>query len=362
MKKITFPHMGNLSIAVDCFFKELGFETVVPPANSQKTLNLGIKHSPEFACLPLKITIGNFIEALDNGANFIVMGGGVGPCRFGYYCEVQREVLEDLGYEFDFFVIEPKLSHLFYNIHQKFNYISLKKIYSAGKIAWKKTLALDEINSLVLKNRGRVSYPDKVDKEYNEFKAKIAKASTIEKIEKLSKDYSEKINNILHNYKLEENIKIGIVGEIYLTLEPFINRNIAKKLGKLGVSLSRKIYLSEWVYEFLNLNDEEEKARKNAYKYLKSKVGGHGMETIGNGVYYAKKNYDGLIQLAPFTCMPEIVAESILPELSEKENIPVLTIFFDEHTADAGLETRLEAFVDLLIRKKKGSKNLYAQR
>ena len=60
-----------------------------------------------------------------------------------------------------------------------------------------------------------------------------------------------------------------------------------------------------------------------------------------------------MVQLGPFTCMPEIVARSILPAVSKAEGIPVLTFFFDEHSADAGIQTRLEAFVDLLERKKR---------
>jgi len=63
------------------------------------------------------------------------------------------------------------------------------------------------------------------------------------------------------------------------------------------------------------------------------------------------KEYDGLIHLAPFTCMPEIVARNIMP--STKENIPVLTILCDEQITKTGMLTRLEAFVDLLERKRR---------
>lgn len=63
------------------------------------------------------------------------------------------------------------------------------------------------------------------------------------------------------------------------------------------------------------------------------------------------KNYDGLIHLAPFTCMPEIVAENIMP--STKESIPVLTILCDEQATKTGVLTRLEAFVDLLQRRRR---------
>jgi len=46
------------------------------------------------------------------------------------------------------------------------------------------------------------------------------------------------------------------------------------------------------------------------------------------------------------------VARTILTSVSREHNIPVLTFFLDEQTGKAGMSTRLEAFVDLLNRKK----------
>jgi len=63
--------------------RKYGVDMQPPPLPSLKTLNLGVKHSPEFACLPFKINLGNLMESLDNGANAILMPGGSGPCRFG---------------------------------------------------------------------------------------------------------------------------------------------------------------------------------------------------------------------------------------------------------------------------------------
>ena len=64
---------------------------------------------------------------------------------------------------------------------------------------------------------------------------------------------------------------------------------------------------------------------------------------------------DGVIQLLPFTCMPEIVAQSITPAVSAAYQLPILTLVIDEHSAEAGMMTRLEAFVDLLQRKRAAS-------
>jgi predicted nucleotide-binding protein (sugar kinase/HSP70/actin superfamily) len=50
--------------------------------------------------------------------------------------------------------------------------------------------------------------------------------------------------------------------------------------------------------------------------------------------------------------MPEIVAQTILPLVSEKENIPCMTLWFDELTGTAGIQTRLEAFIDMVSRRK----------
>ena len=61
---------------------------------------------------------------------------------------------------------------------------------------------------------------------------------------------------------------------------------------------------------------------------------------------------DGAIQVIPFTCMPEIVAEIISKKVSDDLNFPVLTLIYDEQTGEEGLVTRLDAFVDLLKMKK----------
>ncbi len=53
--------------------------------------------------------------------------------------------------------------------------------------------------------------------------------------------------------------------------------------------------------------------------------------------------------------MPEIIAQNIMPKT--KENLPVLTILCDEQLAKPGMLTRLEAFVDLLERRRRARNN-----
>ena len=50
--------------------------------------------------------------------------------------------------------------------------------------------------------------------------------------------------------------------------------------------------------------------------------------------------------------MPESVARNILPEVSKKYGKPVLSIVMDEQSGEAGFITRLEAFTQMIERRK----------
>ena len=51
--------------------------------------------------------------------------------------------------------------------------------------------------------------------------------------------------------------------------------------------------------------------------------------------------------------MPEIMSQNIFPTIRGEHEIPLLTLIMDEQTGKAGYITRLEAFVDLMRRKKR---------
>ncbi|MCL0043767.1 DUF366 family protein [Peptococcaceae bacterium] len=150
-----------------------------------------------------------------------------------------------------------------------------------------------------------------------------------------------------------EVLKVGLTGEIYVLLEPASNLEIEETLGHMGVEVERSMFLTGWTRDKLGSGTQDHASAIEAAKpYLPYKIGGHGRETIGHVVNYAKRKFDGVIQIAPFTCTPEIVARTILNKVSKEHDIPVLTFFFDEQTAKAGITTRLEAFIDLLKRKR----------
>lgn len=358
---ITFPHMGTVEIMMRDLINRLGAEHITPPPTTNKTLRLGTKYSPEFACLPLKVTVGNLIEGLEAGADTIVMAGGCGPCRFGYYAEIQKRILDELGYDFQFITVEPPGVSIiqFYQSFKKVagKNISPRKLWKILKISFRKAKFIDRIDQWSIKmrafetNRGEVSLYRKhvlemMDNAFTEEEIIIAE---------------QEICQMLHHVKMDltkTTLQVGMIGEFYMLLEPFINYDIEEFLGYRGVSIEKSVYLTDWLGP----------GRKNplsgvnnllmidaASPYLNFKVGGEGQVTIGHIVKMAEEGFDGAVHLMPFTCMPETIAKSIMPKVQEDHDLPILSIVIDEQTGKAGLLTRLEAFIDLMHSKRRAS-------
>lgn len=336
----------------------LGLTVVVPPRPTKETLSLGVQHSPEFACLPLKISLGSLIEAHKLGADTLIMIGGCGPCRFGLYGLLLKEILQDMGIYYQTIFLEPPDNgywQLIQRIKKMIGPVSLWTIIQGIHLGYKKALFIDQLERYVQEIRAREYNKGTADRIFENSLKMFDQTQKLEELEEVFGLTKEKLGHIPKD-DYADVLKIGLVGEIYTLLEPFANKEIEKKLGKMGVYVHRSLCLSDWVKEHLFSNKfykfKGEDYRSYASPYLNHFVGGHGIETIGAGVAFAKKGYDGIVQVAPLTCMPEIVAHNIFPEVSEKCEIPVLNLYVDEQTGEAGLETRLEAFVELLEAKR----------
>jgi predicted nucleotide-binding protein (sugar kinase/HSP70/actin superfamily) len=347
--------MGNTWVALKGMLEYIGLEVVVPPPITKETLFLGVQHAPEFACLPLKINIGNLIEAKKLGADVFIMAGGTGPCRFGLYAQLEKEILEDLGYHYDSLIIEPPDTGYWQFLKQVKKIVgkaSWWRVFQGIRFGYQKALAVDKLEKLVEEIRPRETVKGTADKIFQNALQIIDRAQNFGELEESYILSSEKLRHIPKDER-KKVLKIGLVGEIYTLLEPFASADIEKKLGYLGAEVRRSLYLSEWVNEHLFLKAKGPSIRDFARPFLNHFVGGHGQETIGAGVAFANAGFDGIVQVAPLTCMPEIVAHNIFPEVSRDCGIPVLNIYVDEQTGEAGINTRLEAFIELLEARRK---------
>jgi len=352
---VGIPHFGNVYIPVKAIAKRLGApegEIIIPPPITQRTLELGVKYSPQEACLPYKITLGSLIETCEMGADTLIQARGTGICRLGYYAKDQEQTLQDLGFNAHFLTLDVshhKVISLIRLIQDMSNNAPWREIIPSFFFGIGKLFALDKIEKVVHKVRAVELEKGTASRIYREAINAIDEATKSKEVKGLTKKYIDNLNRVPKDTTTKP-LKVGIVGEIYVVIEPFANMDIEVELGKLGVEVERTMTLSRWVKYSLFLNylgvDEWREVHKLARPYVDHDIGGDGWESVGEKVLYARNGFDGIIHLAPFTCMPEIVAQNIMS--SAREDIPVLTVICDEQQSKQGMLTRLEAFTDLI--------------
>lgn len=352
-KTISFPHMGNYSIPVEYLLTHIvDANVMVAPKISARTIELGTKYSPEFVCTPFKYTLGTFIEALDLKADILLQAGG--GCRYGYYSELQNQILEDLGYKFVYINLVSKGHTDIRKIYKEF-----KKIDSHFHI-WKAIYYLFVTSKMV-------KYMDRVD-DYirRHIGFEVKKDSFIQANEKMLEDFKNVKGpfSLHHIYKKhfrkikkipiqkpDDCLKIGVIGELYTLMEPFANYNLELILARYGIEVKRYTNAHYLLFE---KKKEVKKYLKYAKEYIKYRMGADAADNIGRTKYLCTHGYDGIIHIKSSFCTPEIGAMPIINKICNAYDVPVLFFSFDANTSQVGIETRLEAFYDMIeMRRKK---------
>lgn len=347
--KITFPHLGEGWIAFKALLNDLGCEVIVPPRITKKTINLGVKHSPEFVCFPFKVTLGNFIEALELGADTLLMlAGRGGNCRFGFYHKVQERILKDLGYKFQI-VMVTDVKGIPFIYQQVISEYTKYRLFKAFHLLWWKAKVLKMIEDSTRRIRPIEIKEGETDRERDFSLSLLDSVKTVEQTKRAGKMIKRAFDSIAK--RDIRPLKIGLIGEFYVNLEPYVNLNIEKQLSSMGCEVFQPLSLYKWLKLPLRIDFERSWNVQRAKPYLKVCAGAEDQQSIGHVIHYAKSGYDGVIMLFPFTCLPENIARTFLPKLSQEYNIPIISFSLDEQTGEVGMKTRLEAFIDLIRRK-----------
>ena len=356
--KISFPHMGKYHVPIKKLMERLVGEygeVFAAPAITKRTIELGTKHSPEFVCIPFKYNLGNFIESLERGANVLFHTSG--DCRMGFYNEVQEQILRDLGYDFTLCILETNSrNRSLKNFHGMFKRLNPKLTYaktiSAAVLAIRIIFAMDKIENYVRANIGFEVNEGELEKIEKRFLARVANATNIFQVGAIYRKYMKRLKAVPIN-KPKNPMKIGVVGELYVLMEPFSNYFIEKELAKFGIEVTRYINVS---YLLFSPEHKIPHLIKQAEGYVSYEIGADGTDSVAKCVHFAKNGYDGIIHLKPFGCTPEVNSIPIVQKVSEDLEIPVLYFSFDSQTSETGVKTRLEAFYDMLEMKRKENK------
>ncbi len=359
--KITYPGMGYLSPPVRHMLESLAIEVAEAPPISKRTVELGTLHSPEGVCLPYKISMGNFLEGLERGADTIVTMCGAGKCRFGFFGEVQRTALAH-GREIAFWSLntERLLADLYRFLLRAAPGAGCIAVARSISLAVKKLRAIDALSEARNYYGPRAAAPGRIIDLCEYGAGEIALGGSFAEIN-YSRDLIVDIMASLARADAPEPPRVALVGEFYVLLEPYANRWIENALIRQGVEVKTFVHTGGWAYaktllQAFGLYNEEREYLAQARPYFSGHVGGDGLKSVGTSLQCARQGYDGIIHAFPFGCMPEIVAQYALKNIAADYGLPLLTLSVDEHASDVGMTTRIEAFVDCIKRKKGGSR------
>jgi predicted nucleotide-binding protein (sugar kinase/HSP70/actin superfamily) len=137
-------------------------------------------------------------------------------------------------------------------------------------------------------------------------------------------------------------LRIGVIGHHYNVYDTFTTMSLLDRLGSMGVDV-------------VTADMVPEKLRERELKRLPKKIYWSYEQEVAGAILACARHQlvDGIIFMISFPCGPD----SIIRVLCEQENkamgnVPMLTLVMDEHTGEGGFLTRIEAFVDMLRRKK----------
>ena len=361
--KVAFPHMGTVYIIWGSAINLLGGEAIIPPYTSKRTMELGSKSSPEAICLPYKLVLGNFIEAIEAGADTVAMLSSPGICRLGEYSKSARDVIKDMGHDvkyYDLDLYKGKIKEMYKFLKAVTGCGNPIKILSVLLVTISKIFTIDKLENVLSFYRARELTFGQAEKAYRRGLKKVFNAKNVFELKKIEKEVIAEIQKTPIDAD-KEVLTVDITGEIYLVLDEFSNQGIERELGKLGVQSRRSLTIGGWMRDavipkwFRKERTHLERAEEYAKPYLMRDIGGDSLEAISDVRYAFEKGTDGIVHVSPFTCMPEIMTQNIFPAMREDLPIPILTLVMDEQTGKAGFVTRLEAFVDLMRRRKRQS-------
>ena len=358
MKKIiSFPNFGNYYIPLKEFLSRISkCKVITAPKNTRKTLDIGSKYAPDFVCLPFKYTLGNYIESINNGANILVQAGG--GCRYGYYGEVQEQILKDLGYNIKFINLMDKGSFSlikFYKEAKKLNKNLNFPYFLYYVITTLVTMiCMDNIDKYVRKNLKHEINKGSLNRIRDRFLKFIPNNFSFINIIRLyyrnKKEMKFCIDKNIDNSKL----KIGLLGELFSLIEGSSSYNIEEYLMSKNIEVKRYTNIT---YLLITKKFNERSILKKSRNFSKYKLGADSSDNIAHAITLANENFDGIIHMKPFSCSPEINTVPILQKVSEEYDIPVLFLTFDSQYSKGAIDTRIEAFIDMLEMRKESNTN-----
>ena len=306
------------------FFRELGAEVVVSPPTNQVMTTLGSSRVVADTCLPVKVFVGHVLFLVEK-CDYIFIPSVRSVKSKVYNCpkflglpDMTRAIVPESPPILDIDVdINKGTRELFKSIDKLGRHFTRNqsKVRQAAMAAWQAHL----------------------DYQQQMYRQGLTSPQGIEAVS--SDPATEPETEASHSSPILATI--AVIGHPYLLYDELINHRFIQRLEQAHVrvltpemvcsedresAISRVVGKAHWTYED---------------------------EVVGAGEHYLSGSTDGVIGMVAFGCGPDSLMVDIVQRQAQLHSTPFMSLHLDEHTAEGGLVTRLEAFLDMIYRKRR---------
>ncbi|MCL2438168.1 MAG: acyl-CoA dehydratase activase-related protein [Coriobacteriia bacterium] len=280
------------------FFKNIGVQTVLSPETNKEIAKVGINSSIDEACYSSKIFIGHVEYLLDK-------------CDMVFIPRIENSGIRE-EYCTRIFGLYDLAVNTFPQakiLHAEVNYLYRKREIDAFiQIGEQLGVSTEE---------STLAYQQAAD---------LAQAIQEERILQQEK--------MLASAENAEDFKILMVAHNYNSFDAVIGKDIISYFEENNIKVA--------FADYIKTKEAKLKAKKAYSSRINWRVS---LEMIG-GIQKYKDYVDGLVLISTFPCGPDsLFSEFIIRTVKDK---PILSLVLDEHDAGAGVQTRLESFIDII--------------
>lgn len=311
------------------FLEKLGAGVVVSKATNRKILEEGIKETVNDACIPIKVFHGHVFD-LAGGVDFIFIPRMISADGKSTFCPKFLGLPDMVRFAG---VALPALIDVRYNRKGFPGGLLRFFLAVAAKIGMRNPLT--QIYAAICAIHKQKQYQRLLLKGLKPLEAIEVIFGQKKPHDFVGKGKSQKTS-------IGKNTTVALLGYPYAIYDSFISAGVYDKLVRLGVEVItfEQIPLKE-MRRFSKLMPQ------NFFWYYSNQVCWAGLYLLEQ-----KSSIDGIIHITAFGCGPDAMVDKTLELEAKYAGVPFLSLTIDEHTGEGGVQTRLEAFVDMLHAKK----------
>lgn len=312
------------------FLEELGAEIIVSDNTNKRIMNDGVKKCVDEACLPVKIYHGHVMNLKDR-VDYLFIPRYTSVSKREYVCPKFGGLPDMIRHTFTEL---PQIIDVEVNL-RKSKVNAAKAAIEVGKYF------TDDIRKI------KKAYK-KALTEYKHFRLKVKKGILPSEILDGCREQYEESNEsgyISYGHKssksnqCEKNIlNIALIGHSYNLYDNYVNMDIIPKLKRLGANI-----ITIDMIDGRTIHENSNLLNKKIFWYFGTKVMG--------SIYHLldRNDISGIIYVMSFGCgIDSFVCDLAERKIRRNKDIPFIVLTIDEHSGEAGLNTRIEAFIDMI--------------